>query len=316
MEWKVVPWGTLRGWALDVDNGWSIGTFGVIGEFVRDPDEGCQITETDDSITLVTARGGLRIERNSKFGGVAWETMSADGESWGHTLALCAPEITRSVSVIQDLGIDQSALRPQDRSDRLFNLGIGIGGVHMCVRTSDALHVQLLEQATGQDYCDQPEVMADVLRAQPHRVMLSPAGRVEVYQPIPLPDGNSPDGPHTHLLLKLVRKGPHSANTPLPAGWQSMLTLHPRSPWRDNLGRRHAYDEVFDQKFQTALKTYGLADDIAIERALDDAFAKGTKPDQFTWPDERRGRAKARVVLRRKMLAGEENSELWKQYYD
>ena len=316
MDWKVVPWDTLRSWALDSENGWSIGTFGAIGEFVREADEACQIDESEDTIVLVTSRGGLRIESKPQFGGVAWESMSADGESWGHTLALCVPEIAPSVSVIQDMGIDQSALRPQDRGDRLFNLGIGIGDVHMCVRTSDTLHIQLLEKATGKDYCEQPEVMADVLRAQPHRVMLSPAGRIEVYQPIPLPDGNSPDGPHTHLLLKLVRKGPHSANTPLPDGSQSVMTMHPRSPWRDNLGRRHAYIEAFDQKFHAVLKTYGLPEDVAVEKALDDAFATNIPPEQFAWPDERRGRAKARVVLRRKVLAGEPNALIWKQHYD
>jgi hypothetical protein len=48
-----------------------------------------------------------------------------------------------------------------------------------------------------------------------HRVFLSRVGRAEVYQAIPLPDAKRPDGPHTHVLPKLLRAGrTHSANDP------------------------------------------------------------------------------------------------------
>ncbi|HEX7819651.1 MULTISPECIES: hypothetical protein [Sphingomonadaceae] len=84
---------------------------------------------------------------------------------------------------------------------------------------------------------DADGVMTEVLRAQPRRVLLSPAGRVEVYHPIPTADGKSPIGPHTHLVAKLVVKDrPHSSNVSIPEAMQSALSLHPRSSWRNALG--------------------------------------------------------------------------------
>ena len=44
-------------------------------------------------------------------------------------------------------------------------------------------------------------------RLSPHRVFCCRMGRVEVYQPIPAPDGKSPEGPHTHVLPRLLAHG-------------------------------------------------------------------------------------------------------------
>ena len=72
----------------DASNGWSIGSFGAIGEFMRDADEAAAIERSADFIEVVTARGGMRAVA-ADLQGVAWDSLSADGESWGHSLAFC-----------------------------------------------------------------------------------------------------------------------------------------------------------------------------------------------------------------------------------
>jgi hypothetical protein len=46
----------------DVETGWSVGTFGAIAEFTRDADETAALDRGNDLISVVTGRGGLRIE--------------------------------------------------------------------------------------------------------------------------------------------------------------------------------------------------------------------------------------------------------------
>ncbi len=73
------------------------------------------------------------------------------------------------------------------------------------------------------------------------RVCISALGRIEVYQHIP-PAGRhvrTPEGPHTHLLLRLLKAGRgHAADTPIPPGFVACLTLYPVSPPAHPPGRR------------------------------------------------------------------------------
>jgi hypothetical protein len=48
---------------------------------------------------------------------------------------------------------------------------------------------------------------ADILRESPPRVVRNAIGRIEVYNRIPPPDGESPTGPHTHFLAAHIAKG-------------------------------------------------------------------------------------------------------------
>ena len=52
----------LAGYFADTETAWSIGSFGVIAEFMRDADEDCRLSQrADGAIAAVTARGGLRL---------------------------------------------------------------------------------------------------------------------------------------------------------------------------------------------------------------------------------------------------------------
>ena len=70
-----------------------------------------------------------------------------------------------------------------------------------CVRTSDTELTRDLEAVVGQGWADLLAGLGGrIVHVSPSRVILSPIGRVEVFTPIPLPNGRSPDGPHTHFL--------------------------------------------------------------------------------------------------------------------
>jgi hypothetical protein len=294
----------------DARHGWSMGTFGAVGEFIRDDSEPVIRTSTATERCLYTARAAIRVKLDIEPCLIAYDTLLGDGgclagdrESWGHTLAVCLPMPENAHrGVIKSLGQDTEAVRAEDREAAIFDLGAGIGHVRFCLRTQDQGLINALLGMQNQDVFgpDGGALMAEVMRAQPHRVMISPVGRIEVFAAIPLPGGESPAGPHTHLLPQLVRlERTHDSNAPIPPGFQPVLMFHPRSPWHDALGRRAPFDSGLNADFMRLLDLHGLPDEASIRSEVESAIASGVRPDAFAWPKNRRGRAVARLTLRR-----------------
>ncbi|BAV64424.1 hypothetical protein SCLO_1013840 [Sphingobium cloacae] len=303
--------------AIDPANGWSIGSFGAVGEFMRDATESASIARHPGGIEIATARGAIRIAPTADLKPVAWDSLSSDGEGWSHALAFCVRRPESGDRVIAAMGHDDEAIRTDERSHRIFDLGVGCGAIRMALRTDDPVLADTLDNAVGNPFAGNASLFQEVLRAQPHRILLSPAGRIEIFQPVPPPDGKSPEGPHTHLLAPLIGKDrPHSSTTPIPEGWQSALTMHPPSPWRTNLGERMPFDPVIDSAFAPLLECYGLPEDAEIERMLLSALSSGNTPEFADWPETRRGRAKARIVLRRLAAAGDRRVRPWRFLHD
>lgn len=310
-----MPFAELADLAERSANGWSIGSFGAIGEFMRAPDEPVRTLRSCDRIELLTDMGAMRLAR-APLACIAWESLSSDGIGWSHNLALCAQVADIGRGVIRSLGPDHEAVRPQDRHDWLFDLGVARGLVRMCVRTADPSLRAALERSENVDFLSSGALAAAVLAAQPNRVLLSPAGRIEVFQPIPGPHDLSPIGPHTHLLPRLIAADRlHSANDPIPDGWQAVLNLHPPRPW---VGDRHqrVLDGACDRSFSALLARYGEQREAMLERHLRAQVMTGSDPTSFSWPRDRRDRIKARLVLRRMSAAGEPRAQAWRMVYD
>jgi hypothetical protein len=293
----------LAGAIEDHRNAWSIGTFGAIGEFAWDSDEPCERGGAPNTLRIVSSRGGLQLAPSESLQVVAYDTLSGDGETWGNAVAfsLPIPPPSRELRVRRH-GPDTNALRAGERDQILFDLGVGMGHVSMCIRTREPQLIAALDAIEGRPLLGPEGATAGELirKLSPTRVMLSPAGRIEVCSPIPLPDGKSPNGPHTHLLPKLIANGrTHSANAPIPLGLQPVLMLHPRSPWREADGKRTPYDAALDQSFDDILSTYGLAEDREVRTAVEKAVDSGMAPEKFPVPDTRRGRIQLRITLRR-----------------
>ncbi len=311
----------LRAAIRDARNAWSIGTFGAIGEFMRDGEEAFEQSRSEDDEQIVTARGALEVSLREGAVAIAYDTLSADGETWGHAVAFCLPRPSADrPATVSSLGGDRAALRPGDRDAPLFDLGIGLGHVRMCVRTRDEQLGGALRSLEGGSLFGHAgaRVMDLILKTNPHRVVISPLARIEVYAPIPGPKERSPSGPHTHVLPKLLAAGrTHGANAPIPAGLQPVLMLHPRSPWRDAAGRPTAFNRGLDEDFERLFASFGLSEDKEVRAATEAAVLSGTDPETHAWPRTRRGRAQARITLRRlAQRLGPSAVSRWRTLYD
>lgn len=221
----------LRRHAEDARTGWSLGVFGGIAEFIRDAEEPAQVTILPERIEVATARGALRARALPGMVALPYEMPSRHEERRVPAIAVCLPaaEAARAGrQAIAEIGPDDAAIREEDRGAVLFDLGIGLGGVEACVRTRDPVLIAALRRAAGRQMFDHDGPIGAILAASPHRVFISALGRIEVYQPIPPADGRSPDGPHTHVLPKLLAHGrTHAASIPIPEGLVPCLSLHP-----------------------------------------------------------------------------------------
>lgn len=221
----------LRRHAHDAGTGWSLGIFGAIAEFMRAPDEPARITESGDRLDIATDRGALRILSHPDATLVDYEMPSRHAERRVRALSACLPvdlAAQAGRTVLTELGPDPEAIRPEDDGALLFDLGIGLGTVEACIRTRVPALVEALRAAEGRALFEAGPALGAMLAHGPHRVFRSALGRIEVYTPIPPADGRSPDGPHTHVLPKLLaHRRTHAANVPIPEGLVPCLSLHP-----------------------------------------------------------------------------------------
>ena len=126
-------------------------------------------------------------------------------------------------------------------------------------------------------------------------------GRVEVYQMIGGPDtgGKSPEGPHTHVLPKLLKDDrTHSANTPIPEGWVPCCGVHPENPVIGRLGEDKPFNRTAFDAFQQLLGDWGAQDYCQGKAAVWQLLQSGTPADRAQEPQSREGRAGWRNGIR------------------
>lgn len=289
----------------DPDTQWSLGTFGAIAEFTRDADEPVSLLQSDNAVSAVTARGGIVLQHHPRNRALASESITKSG--WNQRIALCLSEADGAIgrrTALTEVGIDSEALRGSDRDSILFDLGLGAPHADFCVRISDRDTAAALRQHVGRAVFEPGNpAMGMILAANPHRVFISRLGRIEVYQPIPPPSGKSPEGPHTHVLPKLLKSGrTHPATEPIPEGWVPCAHLYPPHPARDGLGEPRPFDAGRHAAFQAMLERFGSPENLAIKRRVAEAIAAEQPPSAIS--GDRHGRAGIRIALRQFRAAG------------
>jgi hypothetical protein len=294
----------LHAQVADADTQWSLGTFGGIAEFSRDRDEQVSLTRSETGAAAVTARGGIAIELSNDCRPFAFECITRS--SWSQRVALCLPAggcAMNRRTVLTELDVDREALQPEHRGSTLFDLGLGALQADLCVRIDDHDTVAQLRRHTGRSVFDPANpAMGLLLEANPHRVFISRIGRIEVYQPIPPPSGTSPDGPHTHVLPKLLKSGrTHAATEPIPEGWIPCAHLYPGHPVSDE---GDLFDAECHDSFQRMIEHFGLPEYLAIKRRVVDAIGSGEPPSNLTTTLDRHGRTGVRIALRQLKAAG------------
>jgi hypothetical protein len=302
----------LHAQIAEPDTQWSLGTFGGIAEFSRDHDEMVRLTQSETGAAAVTTRGGIAIELTDGCRPFAFECITRS--SWTQRVALCLPADDCAMNrrtVLTELDIDREALQIEHRGSTLFDLGLGAQQADLCVRIDDHELVARLRSHCGRSVLDPANpAMGLLLETNPHRVFISRIGRIEVYQPIPPPSGKSPDGPHTHVLPKLLRSGrTHAATEPIPEGWIPCAHLYPKHP-----ARGESFDAASHTSFQRMIGSFGLADSLLIKRRVLDAITAGEPPSNLATTLDRYGRTGVRIALRQLKAAGPTTSPVLKAW--
>jgi hypothetical protein len=305
----------------DPDTQWSLGTFGAIAEFARDPDETVALSVADEGVSAVTARGGIAIRVQGDVRPFASESLAK--QHWNHRVAICLPEHASAMgrrAVLTELGPDAEALREQDRDGVLFDLGLDAPQADLCIRVVDPKLADELRSHAGRAVFEPGNpAMGVILAANPHRVFISRIGRAEVYQPIPPHDGKSPDGPHTHVLPKLLKSGrTHPATEPIPEGFVPCAHFYPAHPAKDALGQARSFERSRHDAFQRLLAELGAPESAAFKRDVIAAVARGEPPWTEARVAGRGARANVRIALRQIKAAGDASSALtaWLAAFD
>ena len=278
---------------------WSLGAFGAIAEFMRDPDE----PVTGHSTTRITDRGAIWIDSNAGFQIFAHEKPSRDGQSWSQTIELCLPKDEAAMSrrtELTELGPDEDALREEDRNAILFDMGLDTHQVDVCIRSADPATIDILRSGCGMSLADPANpVMRQLPRLSPNRVFICRFGRIEIFQPIPPPDGKSPEGPHTHVLPQLLKaKRTHAATTPIPAGLVPCLQIYPVHPLKDMMGADKPFERAAYEAFRRLFVRHGDPDVTMFKQTLEKRVGLGPTGDSGIVADSKAKRAALRVALR------------------
>ncbi|MBI4365973.1 MAG: hypothetical protein HY543_04060 [Deltaproteobacteria bacterium] len=300
----------------DPDSHWGLGSFGAIAEFTRDRDEPVELS----ALSAVTDRGGISIHACDGVRATAFETVAGSG--WNQNVVLCLPVVAAAMNgraVLSELGPDRDALRDEDKKAVLFDLGLAIPHVDAFIRLRDPAVIARLRGYAGQNvFAPGNDAMSLILAAQPHRVFVSRCARVEVYQPIPPHDGRSPQGPHTHVLPKLLAQGrTHAATEPIPEGLVPCLSFYPAHPLKDALGHVSPFEAGRHDAFQALLRRYGDPEMIALTHRVAAAVASGEMPSRAD-RGSRYERACIRIALRQLRAAGVATPSLalWLEKYE
>lgn len=292
-------------------SGWSMGSFGVIAEFHQDADESLLSDKPADCLRA-TNRGAIHIEQFDDIQPVAYEILSKNENRWQHGLALCLPEEKAKMgqrNCLADLGLDEKAVLEDHKGWRLFDMGInalgsGCGQVDFCIRTDNEELINILRDNLGKPIFESG-IMPEILKAHPHRIAITPIGRVEVFQKIGGPDtgDKSPEGPHTHLLPKLIQSGnSHNANIAIPDGLIPCAYLHPESPMVDNLGADKPFDRGAYDAFQKLLDMWGTEPYMATKTTVFDQLKNGLEPEDPKLYKSRVQRMAHRMAVRQALF--------------
>ena len=184
---------------------WVLGCYGAVAEFLIAPGEPLDRSIADGRIVATTPRARLALTLGPRVRAYSFTDGAATpGEAAGGRVILAKlrpRDPGPPPTALTPLGPDAAAIDPADRTQRLYDLGLGRPHLRYCVRTGDAALIDRLEAAAGTPWPDwRDRVGAAILAAGPPRVVVTPLGRAEILTPIPPPGGRSPDGPHTHLL--------------------------------------------------------------------------------------------------------------------
>ena len=203
---------------------WVGGVYGAVAEFCIGAGEPVEVVDHQGCIVGSTTRAAIRIHVSDYVRALAFAN--------NRVILLAVPRGRAPPIGSQGLtavGPDTEAIRPNDRMGYLYEFGLGFGCSGFGIRTTDAALRHALDGCVGRQW---PQLLIaagrQILQASPPRVIINPIGRIEVFTPIPLPDQQTPPGPHTHFLPTLLAAGRETPpRMELPEVYAACLIYYP-----------------------------------------------------------------------------------------
>jgi hypothetical protein len=302
---------------------WAIGTFGAIGEFLVNAGEPVSVRAHGPVASAVSARGGIALAALPDTRPIALESP-AGADGWHAEVAFCLGLQSRRMPirrVVTELGADREALRPEDRGAPMFDLGLAIPHVRFCVRSRDPEVIGLLRDAAGQPLLRPGNALGRALASHnPHRVVLSALGRVEIFAPIAAPGTRTAEGPHTHLLPPLLAKRDAMERArPIDRALRACAQVFPAHPLHGSAGESRPFDASAHRRFQSVFDRFGIPAAIDAKQWVTKAVRDGRPPPPSLPFRSAQARASGVVGLRQLFHAGGVDADClaaWRTRFD
>ena len=295
----------------DGSNAYSVGGIGALAEFQTDYPI---VTKLNSNQFNVSSRlGSISLKICGQESALAYETLGSKKDTWQCGLLVSLPKELCNLtthSVLTEMGEDRNAHLSVNKKHLLFDLGTGLPNMQFCVRTNNNDLISFLRSYEGQAIAiDGHPALDTILKASPHRVVMSQIARVEVLQKIDL--HMTPSGPHTHLLPKLLKaKRLLASNIPVQTNHIPQLTIHPENPLFDKWGHRRDFKKAAYNKFLPILKKYGAPAFYAEKIRLRDALSSEVTPEKYLPPSSRLSQTAHKIELRQQIHLNGENTFL------
>ena len=286
----------LEQYLNDRSTSWSIGTFGAMAEFFHVSMEPLKTSKTNMALAAQTSRGAIQITYTKSMQLVPFEGLSKLEGVWTQGVLVCIP--TTEARMANRSGI--SECKSVDKNSVIFDLGLCLGHVDVCIKTDRKELIALLRAHIGKSLFDSElNLIGAIKDASPIRIFKSKSACISVYSHIPATDGGTPLGPNTHLSTKLLKHNQNLAATiPMPADYVPAFAFYPANPIRDETGSIRPFDTKGFDRFQDILSTFQPKPLARIKQMFRQAMNKGVGPDECTLPSTKAERTTLRVAIR------------------
>ena len=286
----------LEKYLNDRSTSWSIGTFGAMAEFFHASTEPLKISKVNTTLTAKTSIGSIQITYTKSMQLVPYEGVSKLEGAWTQGVLVCIP-ITEA-QVANRSGI--SELKTENKSSCIFDLGLCIEHIDVCIKTDSKKLIALFRAHIGKSLFDPDSNLIGAIKdASPIRIFKSRSACIKVYSHIPDTNGKTPLGPHTHLSTKLLKHNQTQAATiPVPADYVPVFAFYPPNPIRDETGAIRPFNTKEFECFQDLLSTFQPKPLARVKHMFKQAMNKGVGPDECARPSTKTERTSLRVAIR------------------
>lgn len=285
----------------------SLGVFGAVGQFPREPRT--EVAIGLNRIVAATETARIALNHHASLQPIAFETLSSDPEGWNPAIALCLPHAEARMSgraLWTPIGPDMGAIDPLDRSMTCYDIGLETAYADIFIRPSSAA----TRRQSALALCKKI-VAATLLERHADDVWVfeTAVGRIETLHP-----------GRRHIFANLLSMDlTHSTAAPIPDGLLPVgyvLPPNPRNSRPDDAASCHnAYQHLLDR--------FGRQDLVCLKRKVEDALEADRSPADLetllghSGPPSRAEMACVRIALRqRRWLRGKRDRAGWEDAYD